>query len=312
MQLKYTNELKVGTAIVIAVFAAFAGIRFFQDVPLFGSSYMMEAKFDSAGGLVAGNPVRMKGVRVGSVEEVTLDSKTQKVRVHFRLTEGTKIPGGSTAQVAGISALGGVYLQINPGSETDDALSSGAVLEPPPEGTLFERFTEKAPSLANKADSTLTNTNQMMSRLSRELQDPDSDLRRTLVSIRETSGNLEEITEAEKENIRELLRNLEGVSSDLKAFTGENGDSLDVAVRRLNQSLDRLNQSLASFEKTSAKLDTITTKINQGTGTAGRLVNDPDLYVKMDSAANRANRILTDFQQNPSRYLEDMTLVKVF
>ncbi len=312
MQLKYSNELKVGAAIVIAVLAAFAGVRFFQDVPLFGSSYMMEAKFDSAGGLVAGNPVRMKGVRVGSVEDVTLDPETQTVRVRFQLSEGVRVPEESTAQVSGISAFGGVYLKINPGPETNDPLASGAVLEPPSEGTLFDRVTEKAPALADKADSTLTNANATMKQLSQELQNPTSDLRRTLVSLREMSGSLEEITEAEKDNIRQLLQNLEGVTSDLKTFTGENGDSLDMAVHRLNRSMNRLNRSLASFEQTSATLDTITTKLNKGKGTAGRLINDPSLYNKMDSAATRTNRLLKDFQQDPGRYLDDMTLVKVF
>jgi phospholipid/cholesterol/gamma-HCH transport system substrate-binding protein len=312
MQLEYSNELKVGVAIVIAAFAAFAGIRFFQNVPLFGSSYSMYAEFDGAEGLVSGNPVRMKGVKIGSVEEVRLDPETQQVRIRLQLQQGTQIPKGSHARVAGISALGGVHIQIIPGPSENAPLSAGAVLSPPPEGTVLDRLTSRAPSLANKADSVLTNTNATMSQLSQQLRNPESDLRKTLVSLRQMSGDLADITDVEKQTIRQLLKNLEGVSSDLRAFTGENGDSLDVAVRRLNQSLARLNRSLASFEKTSATLDTITTKLNRGDGTAGRLMNDPGLYMKMDSAATRTNRILKEFRQNPGRYLEDVTLVKVF
>ena len=91
-----------------------------------------------------------------------------------------------------------------------------------------------------------------------------------------------------------------------------NSDSLDVTVQRLNQSLNRLNRSLASFEQTSATLDTIANKLNDGDGTAGRLLNDPGLYMKLDSAATRTNSLLRDFQEDPGRYLNDMTLVKVF
>jgi phospholipid/cholesterol/gamma-HCH transport system substrate-binding protein len=310
--MQYSNELKVGAAIILAALAAFLGVRFFQDVPLFGTSYQMFAEFENAGGLVPGNPVRMKGVKVGSVERVHLDPETQRVRVRLQLEEGTRIPNGSSAQVSGISALGGVHLQIRPGPSENEPLPEGATLEPPPEGSVFDRLTDQAPALANKADSVLSNTNATMAQLSRQFQNPGSDLRQTLASVRKMANNLEQVTDAEKENIRQLLRNLEGISSDLKAFTGENGDSLEVAVRRLNQSLDRLNRSLASFERTSATLDTVTTKLNRGTGTAGRLVNDPGLYMKLDSAAARANRVLRDFQRNPGRYLEDMTLVKVF
>jgi len=310
--MEYSNELKVGAAIVLAVFVAFAGIRFFQNVPLFGSSYTLYAEFDDAGGLTPGNPVRMKGVKVGSVEEVRLDPETQQVRVRLQMQRGPHIPEGSRAQVSGISALGGVHVALTPGSRENPQIAPGSTLPAPPSGTSLGQLTAQAPALASKADSVLTGANATLTGLNRQLRDPDSDLRRTLASLRAMSGDLEQITDAEKNNIRRLLRNLEGVSGDLKAFTGENGDSLDVAVRRLNQSLARLNRSLTSFEKTSATLDTITTKLNSGHGTAGRLVNDPGLYVKLDSAAARTNRLLLDFQKNPAHYLEDMTLVKVF
>jgi len=310
--MQYSNELKVGAAIVVAVVVAFAGIRFFQDVPLFGSSYPLYAEFDDAGGLNSGNPVRMKGVKVGSVESVQLNRETQNVRVLLQMQRGPHVPEGSQAQVSGISALGGVHVKVVPGSRDNPQIDPGSTLRPPSEQSSLDQLTAQAPVLASKADSVLTGANTTLDGLNRQLQDPDSDLRQALSSARGMSGNLEEITEAEKDNIRTLLQNLEGISSDLKAFTGENGDSLDVAVQRLNQSLNRLNRSLASFEQTSATLDEITTKLNEGEGTAGRLVNDPGLYMKLDSAAARTNDLLLDLRENPSRYLEDVTLVKVF
>jgi len=309
---EYSRELKVGVAIVLAALAAFAGVRFFQDLPLFGGSYPMYAEFDEAGGLVAGNPVQMKGVDVGTVDYVELDQSTQTVKVRFSVEDGIRIPKGSHVKVSGFSGLGGVRLSILPGPEENSGLAAGATLKGPPEGTVFERITDQAPALANKADSVLANTNATVAALSSQFQNPESDLRKLLSSARATTDNLESITEEEKKNIQSLLRNLESISQDLRAFTGENADSLDRAVRRLNQSLDRLNRGLASFERSSAALDTITTKLNQGHGTAGRLLNDPGLYTKLDSTTSRANSLLRDFQRNPSRYLEDLTLVKVF
>jgi phospholipid/cholesterol/gamma-HCH transport system substrate-binding protein len=281
-------------------------------VPLFGSSYTLYAEFDDAGGLSSGNAVRMKGVNVGTVENVELESESQGVRVRLQINQCPHIPEGSHEQVSGISALGGVQVTITPGPKGNPQIPPGSTLEPPPEGSTLKQLTAQAPALAAKADSVLSGANTTLAGLNQQLQNPDSDLRQTLTSLRRTSDNLNEVTEAEKENIRALIQNLEGVSSDLKAFTGENGDSLDMAVQRLNRSMDRLNRSLASFENTTATLDTVATKLNEGEGTAGRLVNDPGLYIKLDSAAARSNRILLDFQENPGRYLNDMTLVKVF
>jgi phospholipid/cholesterol/gamma-HCH transport system substrate-binding protein len=308
--MEYSNELKVGASLILAAFVAFAGIRFFQDVPLFGSSYPLYAEFENANGLVSGNPVRMKGVKIGSVDGVRLNPETQRVRVQMKLERGPHVPEGSRAQVSGISALGGVHVSIVPGPRDNPQIAAGSTLSSPPSESSLNQLRSRAPALANKADSVLTGANATLAGLNRQLQNPDSDLRQTLASLQKMSGDLEEITEAEKANIRKLIQNLEGVSSDLNSLTDD--DSLGVTVARLNQSLARLNRSLASFEKTSATLDTVTTKLNQGNGTAGRLLNDPGLYMKLDSAATQTNSILNDFKENPGRYLEDMTLVKVF
>lgn len=310
--MQYSNELKVGVVIILAVVAAVLGVRFFQDLSLFGNSYQVYAEFEEAGGLVSGNPVRMKGVSVGTVGSVRLDQETQTVRARLQLDEGVRIPKGSDARVSGFSGLGGVHVAILPGPQDNPRLPPDGVLTSPPEGTVFDRLTDQAPMLASKADSVLTNTNTTMAALSEQLQNPESDLRRALTSTRKITGDLESVTEAEKETIRALLQNLRSVSSDLDAFVGRNGDSLDVAVQRLNQSLDRLNRSLASFEQTTATLDTIVTKLNSGDGTAGRLLNDPGLYIRLDSAAARTNTLLRDFQRDPGRYLNDMTLMEVF
>lgn len=308
----YSNELKVGTAILLAVVAFFFGIRFFQDLPLFGGTYKLSAKFDEAGGLVPGNPVRMKGVNIGTVESVKLDQETQLVRVRLQVEEGVRIPKGSYARVTGFSGLGGVRISIKPGPSENPPLPPGSTISGPPEGSVLERLTDQAPEIATEADSLLRNTNAAVTVLNRQLRDPQSDLRQTLASLRGLTNNLEEVTESEQANMQAILQNLRVLSRDLRAFMGENRDSLDVAVHRLNRSLDRLNQGLASFEQTSATLNTLAQKMNSGNGTVSRLVNDPSLYMKLDSAATQTNRLLRDIQENPSRYLDDMTLLKVF
>jgi phospholipid/cholesterol/gamma-HCH transport system substrate-binding protein len=83
-------------------------------------------------------------------------------------------------------------------------------------------------------------------------------------------------------------------------------------MARLNRSITRLDTTLARLESTTANLSEVSRKMNEGEGTIGRLVNDDGLYMKLDSAATEANGLLRDLRDDPSRYLKDMTLVKVF
>jgi phospholipid/cholesterol/gamma-HCH transport system substrate-binding protein len=314
---KYSNEIKVGIAIVISVAVFFAGLRFFQDLPIFQDSYTMRAEFEDAGGVVSGNPVRLKGVNIGTVQSVDLNQETQRVEVVFRVSEGVKIPEGSYADVTGFSALSGVRLTIVPGPSSNPALPAGATLAGPPKGDILERLSDQAPVLASKADSVLTNANTAASALGQQLDDPNSDLRRLIADLRQTATNLKGMTQAEESALRATIRNLEAISQDLEGFTGTDEDTLKAnnlgkTMARLNRSLAKLDTNLAQLEATTANLSEMSRKMNSGDGTIGRLVNDDALYVKLDSAAAEANYLLQDLQENPSRYLKDMTLVKVF
>lgn len=315
--MQYSSEIKVGIAIVIAIAVFFAGLRFFQDLPIFRDSYTMQAQFEDAGGIVSGNPVRMKGVSIGTVQSVVLDQETQLVEVRFRVNEGVQIPEGSYAEVTGFSALSGVRLSIVPGPSSNPALPPNATLSEPPKGDILERLSDQAPVLATKADSVLTNTNTFVRALGEQVDNPQSDLRQLLSTLTQTARNLQTMTEGEDAALRATVRNLEAISADLERFTGTDTDTLEAnnmgtTMARLNRSITRLDTTLARLESTTANLSEVSRKMNEGEGTIGRLVNDDGLYMKLDSAATEANGLLRDLRDDPSRYLKDMTLVKVF
>jgi phospholipid/cholesterol/gamma-HCH transport system substrate-binding protein len=76
--------------------------------------------------------------------------------------------------------------------------------------------------------------------------------------------------------------------------------------------VDEITDSLAksNFKKAIAnatdileKVDNIVTKIDNGEGTLGALINDDKLYLQIDSAAKNLNFLVDDIGQNPERYL---------
>lgn len=314
----YSKEIKVGISIVIAAIVFFAGLRFFQNVPMFKSSYVLQTEFQDAGGLVAGNPVLMKGVNVGTVETVRLDLEDQVVRVVFRIEEDVKVPQGSYAEASGFSALSGVKLAITPGPASNPPIEPGSTLPGPPEGDILGQLKDAGPRLVSRADSTLTDASIAMQALSQKVSNPTSNLNQLISALEQTSRNLEQATDGDA--LGKTISNLEAVTADLRRLSGEtqaaedslSENNLGVIMARLNRSLDKLDRNLSNLERSTTNLGEITDKLNNGNGTAGRLINDPSLYNRLDSAAVEANRLLRDLQDNPNKYLDDMTLVKVF
>lgn len=310
--MKYSNELKVGLALVLTVFLFYIGIRYFKDLPFFKGTTEFFTTFDDAGGLVSGNVVRINGVVVGAVDEVKLPPGDNRARIRFHVDRDIVLPLGSTTAIGGVGALGVVRMDITLGPDAATAFQEGDTIPSKGAagaGALTDVLGE---GLATQVDSVLLGTTATLNAARLLMAGSQDELRQTLVAVQSSALALTALLRAQQNQLSRALDGVIALTDNLNSFTGENGDSLRVITRSLTQSLDRLNQTLASLESSMAGLDSIVGKIEQGEGTLGLLVNDPSLYHQFDSTLTTLNRILLDFERNPKRYLKDLKLVDVF
>lgn len=74
--------------------------------------FRVSVQLRSAGGIFAGAEVAYRGVQVGKVESV--DLQTSGVTVKLSLYEGTKVPDNASAHVYDLSAVGEQYVDLTP------------------------------------------------------------------------------------------------------------------------------------------------------------------------------------------------------
>jgi phospholipid/cholesterol/gamma-HCH transport system substrate-binding protein len=65
--------------------------------------------------LKRGADVTLSGVKVGSVTDVELDTKTYEAIVRMGVTSNVKLPGDTNAKVVSESLLGGMVVVLEPG-----------------------------------------------------------------------------------------------------------------------------------------------------------------------------------------------------
>ncbi|MBN8867695.1 MAG: MCE family protein [Solirubrobacterales bacterium] len=115
---------------VIAVVAVFFSYNANKGLP-FVPTYQIKAELPSAASLVAGNEVRIAGVRVGMVDKVTakqLDDGRSIAVASMKLDKSVQpIPEDSTVLVRQRSAMGLKYLLLTPG-KSDQGLKVGGTL----------------------------------------------------------------------------------------------------------------------------------------------------------------------------------------
>jgi phospholipid/cholesterol/gamma-HCH transport system substrate-binding protein len=92
------------------------------------AGYELNVRLAKADGLGVGTEVRLSGIKVGSVTDMTLDPNTYLVTVHMNIDSGVQVPVDSSIMVTQAGLLGGGYLSITPGGD-DKMLASGGSIE---------------------------------------------------------------------------------------------------------------------------------------------------------------------------------------
>ncbi len=92
------------------------------------SGYDLNVKLSKADGLGVGTEVRLSGIKVGSVTEMTLDPRTFLVTVHMQMEPDVQVPVDSSILVTSAGLLGSPYLSITPGGD-DKNLTAGGTIE---------------------------------------------------------------------------------------------------------------------------------------------------------------------------------------
>ena len=89
--------------------------------------YELTARFLKVGGLERGSDVRVSGVKVGTVIERTLDFDTFEAVVRFNVRSDVRLPADTEAGITAEGLLGGKYLRLFPGKETETLAPGGEI-----------------------------------------------------------------------------------------------------------------------------------------------------------------------------------------
>lgn len=109
------TEVAVGGAVLATAiaFVIYAGQA--TGVGQASTGYPLTASFRSVEGVTIGTDVRLAGVKIGTVTEMTLNPDTYRADTGFTIRDGVVIPDDSAAVVSSEGLLGGNFVEILPG-----------------------------------------------------------------------------------------------------------------------------------------------------------------------------------------------------
>jgi phospholipid/cholesterol/gamma-HCH transport system substrate-binding protein len=191
------------TVIALLILAAFRA----QDLPLIGGGEIYHAAFSEAGGLKANDEVRIAGVRVGKVREVSLEDG--HVRVEFKVDRGADFGSSTRAAIKVKTLLGAMYLGLEP--DGGGQLDEGSEIPMTRTSSPYD-VVQAFSGLADRSERIDTDRlSQSLDTLGTLTQNTPEEFRAALSGLSALSANVA----ARDAQLNTLLRNMKKVSTVL-------------------------------------------------------------------------------------------------
>lgn len=309
----FSREFKAGVVVVLAAAVLYWGISFLKGSDLFEHGTEVYAVYDNAEGITKSQSVTLNGFSVGKVSDVYFHpNHSGKIVVKMNITTDYPITANSLAEIRSADLLGAkeIALVLEKGSVL---IESGDTLRSAIEASLSESINKEVLPVKVKAEKLLASldstVNILTGFLGGEMQE---EFRTSFDNVNRSISNLGTITDEislymseNREALGSATQNLERLTSMLN----ENRDELDRVFNNLaniSDTLARANagEAMRSLSKTATRLDAITSTIEAGEGTLGKLVANDSLYNEINHAILSLDKLLEDIKERPGRYVE--------
>lgn len=331
--MKRSNEFAVGAAVLVALAVVIAGALWLSGTHLGQRPEVYSARFRTVDGLQVGNPVTLRGVKVGKVSAIRL-AGDDWVEAEFQLDDNVQLPAKPAVIAASASLFGGWSANIisyeplpeDPNVRAALVESDEAGGDAWPGATLPDigQLTAQASRIAGDvAEVTARVQGAFDSTALHEFRQSVLDLAaissRLVTFTKAQSARLDRVganAEVTANSFASVAQNLEHTVARIDSATANgqfqtilnNGAAASTDLRSASadfrQVMSALQQNQASLVNVVQAMDTLLTRIQAGDGTLGMLATDSTLYKETTATMKQFRDLMADFQAHPRKYIK--------
>ncbi len=271
------------------------------------SGYRVHASFDDVAGLVEKSRVVIAGINVGQIDRIELVG--ERARIWIRVN--TPLKSDATVARKQASLLGESFLQLTP----------GLLGEPLGEGDEITRvLTDAAPAdLVNELKLIADNVREITSSLRTVISGKDGEQKLAQIldninaSVAEVNraiaanspkvdlivDNVVDVTQSAQgfagefeRDARVVMDDVRAVTAEIRTIVGRNSGNVQEGFDGVRGAVSRLQSALDKLDGTLDRTRSIATKIDEGQGTIGRLINDDRLVTSVTELVDESGRFV--------------------
>ena len=293
--MKLSYEIKTGILVLTGIILFIIGFSYLKSNDVFITDRIFYAVYDDVEGVSKGTPVTISGFNVGSVQDIEFYKNSSTLLLKFRVENEFNFSSESIAQIYETGLIGGKAVAVIP-KYGNELARSGDTLQSDIAPGLTELVNDRLSPLQDKiesmvvsADSVLISLNAVLNTEAKlEIQSTIENFSSTVADLKTSAGTLDEILDNNKNQINNIISNVNQTSNELAGLSGSFSD-LSIVISNLSES--------------SENIDKIISEISEGEGSLNKLVFDDALINSLDAASKNINLLIKALRLNPKRYV---------
>ena len=288
-------EIRVGAVVLLAAVVLVVGTMWFQRFAVAEKRYSFFARFKDVGGLIAGDPIFINGVERGKVKKV--DLQLNLVVVEMAVRQGVAVPKDSRVSLQAVGIMGERNVTIMRGT-SPQAIAPGDTVD----GELLMGLGEvmgRTGEIIDEVDAAIENLRDVTEALNR-----DGKLKEGIADFAATGKSARQMTEENRVRINRTLDNLDRSTTQLSKLLDSHYADIDTSLTAFGKAGREVQNTVAHLTEISDNLKKISTNLKDGKGSAGRLLTDQTLVLRMESATASLDTLLKDMKAHPNKYVK--------
>lgn len=297
--MKISREVKVGALVVSGIALFIYGFNYLKGTDLISSSDVFYTEYDNVEGLVPSTPVTINGLSVGKVTDITFkDDGSGKLLVKLVVDSDFEFSKNSRAELYETGLIGGKAIAIVPAFDGAENAEDGDKLEGGIKAGLSELVNQRLTPLQEKIETMMLEADVLLKNLNSVFDDKTkANLRNSIAGLntivqnfKDASKSFDMLVVSNEQKLNSTLENVDNISSNLSKTTEQLAEA-------------DLKATMAKLEATIQNFNAISSKIEQGEGSIGKLLKDEGLYNNLEGASLQLEQLLQDMKLNPKRYV---------
>jgi phospholipid/cholesterol/gamma-HCH transport system substrate-binding protein len=321
------TEIVVGIVILLSAVLVVAGTFWLKGGALLTrEELVLEARLREVGQLQTGNVVKLRGVPIGRVTGIRLETEGDGVIVTLNLQRDAPIPADPVVIAAPVSMFGDWHLELLPRSR----FPQHSYAESPDPNVVPGYALPDMSRLTAVVDQIASNLASLSARVDIAFTEETAhNVRRAIENIQEVSSKLTGMVDSQQRVIEEVARNLEQTTDAV----GDAAESLNRAFAQFEAAVadGELARIVDNIERTTARADSLSSQLlavsgefratlenaddalrtfgslaeelRASEGSLRLLMQDSTLYRDLVRTSLAVQALIEDFQANPRKYI---------